>query len=84
MSKENHKDEDCILIAVLTHGKNDSGKDKLYAHDFEYDVDTIWSYFTADMCPSLAGKPKIFIIQVSLYNISDCLTFSFKIISLQH
>ncbi|PSN56154.1 hypothetical protein C0J52_03349 [Blattella germanica] len=60
---QNHKNEDCILVAVLTHGKNDSGKDKLNAFDKLYDVDVLWSYFTADICPGLAGKPKIFFIQ---------------------
>ncbi|KAJ9597270.1 hypothetical protein L9F63_011874 [Diploptera punctata] len=63
VSKQDHKEEDCILIAVLTHGTNESGKDRLSAYDLDYDVDTLWSYFTANQCPSLAGKPKIFIIQ---------------------
>lgn len=51
------------MVTVLTHGR---GKGKLYAYDDYYKVDTLWSSFTADMCKSLAGRPKIFIVQVSV------------------
>ncbi|GFG30347.1 hypothetical protein Cfor_10063 [Coptotermes formosanus] len=60
IAKADHKNEDCLVIAVLTHGE---GKSNLYAHDCAYKTDTLWSSFTADVCPELAGKPKIFIIQ---------------------
>jgi caspase-like apoptosis-related cysteine protease len=63
VAKADHKNEDCLVIAVLTHGE---GKSNLYAHDCAYKTDTLWSSFTADVCPELAGKPKIFIIQVSV------------------
>lgn len=51
------------MVAVLTHGK---GKGKLFAYDDFYKVDMLWSSFTADVCPSLGGRPKIFIVQVSV------------------
>ncbi|CAB3234517.1 unnamed protein product [Arctia plantaginis] len=54
-----HTDHDCLLIAVLTHGE----LGLLYAKDTHYKPDNLWSHFTADKCPSLAGKPKIFFIQ---------------------
>lgn len=60
ISKDDHKNEDCIVVAVLTHGK---GKGKLYAYDDFYRADTLWSSFTGDVCPSLGGKPKLFIVQ---------------------
>jgi caspase-like apoptosis-related cysteine protease len=63
VSKASHKNEDCLVVAVLTHGR---GKNKLYAYDGIYKTDTLWSSFTADVCPELAGKPKIFIVQVSV------------------
>jgi caspase-like apoptosis-related cysteine protease len=63
VSKEDHKNEDCIVVAVLTHG---FGKSKLYAYDDYYRTDMLWSSFTGDVCPSLAGKPKLFIVQVSV------------------
>nr|BAM62939.1 caspase-1 [Lymantria dispar] len=54
-----HSDFDCLLIAVLTHGE----MGMLYAKDTHYKPETLWSHFTADKCPTLAGKPKLFFIQ---------------------
>lgn len=54
-----HSDNDCLLIAVLTHGE----LGMLYAKDTHYKPDNLWYYFTADKCPTLAGKPKLFFIQ---------------------
>ena len=59
-SMEDHSDADCILVAVLSHGELGI----LYASDHSYKPDRLWSQFTADKCPSLAGKPKLFFIQV--------------------
>jgi caspase-like apoptosis-related cysteine protease len=63
VSEAGHKNEDCLVVVVLTHGV---GKNKLYAYDCAYQTDILWSSFTADVCPGLAGKPKIFIIGVSV------------------
>lgn len=54
-----HSESDCILIGILSHG----GHGYVYAKDFYYKLDTIYSMFTAENCPSLAGKPKVFFIQ---------------------
>lgn len=54
-----HSDHDCVLIAILSHGE----LGYIYARDVQYKLDSIWSYFTAQRCPSLAGKPKLFFIQ---------------------
>lgn len=59
IAEVDHADHDCLLIAVLTHGE----MGLLYAKDTHYKPDNLWSHFTADKCPSLAGKPKIFFIQ---------------------
>ncbi|KAF2898557.1 hypothetical protein ILUMI_07628 [Ignelater luminosus] len=58
-SKLNHSDYDCLLVVVLSHG--DHGI--LYAKDTAYKPETLWSSFTVDKCPTLAGKPKLFFIQ---------------------
>lgn len=58
-AEDDHKDEDCIFVAVLSHGE----LGKLYSSDHHYTPDILWSNFTADKCPSLAGKPKIFLMQ---------------------
>lgn len=60
ISRASHKYEDCLIVVVLTHGY---GKKHLYAYDGYYETETLFSSFTADVCPELAGKPKIFIIQ---------------------
>lgn len=60
--KEKHSLSDCLLVAVLTHGANG----ELCAYDDTYKYEKLWNNFTADRCPSLAGKPKIFIVQVPI------------------
>jgi caspase-like apoptosis-related cysteine protease len=62
VTEEDHSDADCLLVTVLTHGETSKF---LHAQDTLYNVEELWLPFTADKCLSLAGKPKIFIIQVS-------------------
>ncbi|OXU23463.1 hypothetical protein TSAR_013311 [Trichomalopsis sarcophagae] len=59
VSEMDHSQHDCLVVAVLSHGE----LGLLYAHDTPYKADTIWSHFTSDRCPTLAGKPKLFFIQ---------------------
>uniref|UniRef100_A0A8D8F140 Caspase-1 n=3 Tax=Culex pipiens TaxID=7175 RepID=A0A8D8F140_CULPI len=59
-SRQDHSNADCLLVAILTHG--DDG-DSLCAHDGSYQFSSVWTQFTEERCPSLAGKPKIFIVQ---------------------
>lgn len=54
-----HSHYDCILVSILSHGEMGF----LYSKDSSYKLDTLTNYFTADRCPSLAGKPKLFFIQ---------------------
>lgn len=63
VSKENYEDCDCICIFILTHG---TSGDYVYAKDYRYRLSDIWEKFTADNCRTLAGKPKLFFIQVSV------------------
>lgn len=57
-----HTDHDCLIVTVLTHGI-DGGT--LYAFDAPYPCEDLYNGFLASNCLSLAGKPKIFIIQVN-------------------
>lgn len=59
MDDTDHSDSDCMLIAILSHG----GLGCVYARDRPYKLESIWKAFTANQCPSLAGKPKLFFIQ---------------------
>lgn len=68
VSSIDHSSSDCLLVAVLTHG--DEGE-IIYAHDCPYQISCVWTQFTGDRCPSLIGKPKIFIIQACRGNELD-------------
>ncbi|XP_075217418.1 caspase drICE-like isoform X2 [Lycorma delicatula] len=59
VSEEDHSDCDCILFALLSHGE----QGMIYSKDSGYKSENLWSRFTADLCPTLAGKPKLFFIQ---------------------
>ena len=60
VSKIDHKKYDCLMVAILTHGE----KGKLYGTDDKsIPVEDLTKLFYGDQCPSLVGKPKIFIFQ---------------------
>ena len=47
----NHSDADCILIAVLSSGEEGA----VYASDILYAPHKLWTSFTSEKCPTLAG-----------------------------
>ncbi|ODN01038.1 Caspase-1, partial [Orchesella cincta] len=60
LRREDHSDADCLVVAIMTHGE----KNTIYLSDgTQLPVNLIWEKFEANACPTLAGKPKIFIIQ---------------------
>ncbi|XP_019866443.2 caspase-1 [Aethina tumida] len=59
LSKMDHSKRDCVVVCVLSHGE----MGVIYARDSYYKPESLWSNFTGDKCPTLAGKPKIFFIQ---------------------
>ena len=61
LSRDDHSDADCIAVAILSHG----GNGFLYSFDQQFKPDQLWTHFVAEKCPTLAGKPKIFFVQVS-------------------
>ncbi|XP_040840319.1 caspase-10-like, partial [Ochotona curzoniae] len=55
-----HKHADCFVFCVLTHGEFGT----VYSSDaVPIPIRDIVSHFTAQQCPGLAGKPKLFFIQ---------------------
>ncbi|KOC64156.1 Caspase-1, partial [Habropoda laboriosa] len=58
-SAEDHTDADCLVIAAMSHGESGF----LFSADSVYSADSLWTPFTANRCPTLAGKPKLFFIQ---------------------
>ena len=60
VSKIDHKKYNCLLVAILTHG----AQGKLHGTDSQsIPVESLTKLFHGDQCPSLVGKPKIFILQ---------------------
>ncbi|CAD7094203.1 unnamed protein product [Hermetia illucens] len=59
VARMDHSDNDCLLITILSHGE----LGYIYAKDVQYKLDSLWQHFTANHCPTLAGKPKLFFIQ---------------------
>ncbi|MCI4375998.1 hypothetical protein PGIGA_G00183010 [Pangasianodon gigas] len=55
----NHTDADCFVCVFLSHGENGH----VYAYDDKIEIQDITALFRGDKCPSLVGKPKIFILQ---------------------
>nr|XP_054492396.1 caspase-8-like isoform X1 [Agelaius phoeniceus]XP_054492397.1 caspase-8-like isoform X1 [Agelaius phoeniceus]XP_054492398.1 caspase-8-like isoform X1 [Agelaius phoeniceus] len=59
-SKKDHRNMDCFVCFIFSHGE----KDKIKGVDDEcVNIEALVSRFTGTNCPSLAGKPKVFIIQ---------------------
>ncbi|XP_076353914.1 caspase drICE-like [Tachypleus tridentatus] len=59
VSREDHTNRDCFVCCILSHGENGL----LYGRDGKFPNDMIFSPFTGNICPTLAGKPKVFFIQ---------------------
>ncbi|XP_078532803.1 caspase-6 [Lissotriton helveticus] len=66
-SKADYSDADCFLCVFLSHGE----KDHIYSYDSKIEIQALISMFKGDRCPSLVGKPKIFIIQACRGDKSD-------------
>ncbi|XP_055590348.1 caspase-like [Uranotaenia lowii] len=60
VSKMDHSNSDCLVVAILTHGEEG---EIVHAYDCQYEISSIWTQFTGDRCPTLISKPKIFFIQ---------------------
>ncbi|XP_062607236.1 caspase-8-like [Saccostrea cucullata] len=56
----NHEDYGALVVCVLSHGKPDA---VIGSCGGAINITTLTSLFRSDMCPSLAGKPKFFILQ---------------------
>ncbi|NXR99167.1 CASP8 protein, partial [Oxylabes madagascariensis] len=59
-SKKDHRNMDCFVCFIFSHGE----KDKIKGVDGEcVNIEDLVSCFTGTKCRSLAGKPKVFFIQ---------------------
>ena len=67
LALKDHTNNDCVLIVILSHGKNGY----VYAKDETCELASIFSSFKEDRAPTLFGKPKLFFIQSCQGNKSD-------------
>ncbi|XP_055298981.1 caspase-1-like [Sitodiplosis mosellana] len=78
VAEMDHSDNDCLVVVFLTHGKlkgfndDDNSCNTLLNHDLmsyvyskddKYPLQDVWCCFTNEACPTLANKPRIFLIQ---------------------
>ena len=61
MAGQNHSDADCFALAILSHGNEDG----VYGTDGVIPLHMLTDLLKEEKCPSLAGKPKLFFIQVN-------------------
>jgi Caspase domain len=68
VSREDHSDADCFVCIILSHG----GDGFIYGTDGIIRVSELVDMFKGDECPTLAGKPKMFFIQVKQVSLASC------------
>ncbi|KAG5670137.1 hypothetical protein PVAND_000419 [Polypedilum vanderplanki] len=68
LARQDHSDNDCLLITIMTHGENDG---RIYSSDGKFSVDELWEKFLGENCKSLVGKPKLFFIQACRGTMTD-------------
>ncbi|GFX37848.1 caspase-7 [Trichonephila clavipes] len=59
IGKEDHTEYSCFVCCILSHGEQGI----IYAADGHYKTEHLFAPFRGDVCPTLAGKPKMFFIQ---------------------
>lgn len=59
--KKDHKDNGALIVCILSHGYLNTVTG---ACSEDLGIDEIMILFRADCCPSLSGKPKLFIFQI--------------------
>lgn len=68
-TKMGYKDVNSFFLVILSHGNEDG----IYGTDCRtIKTETILNYFSAERCPGLAFKPKIFIFQACRGDLKDC------------
>ena len=61
VQRDDHSDADCLLVVMMTHGDEEGF---LYdSQSWKFEAKKLWAPFTPDLCPTLAGKPKLFLVQ---------------------
>ncbi|XP_077983052.1 caspase-6-like [Glandiceps talaboti] len=61
-SNADHSEYDAFVCVILSHGEKDG---YIYGYDGVVSLQELLEQFRADVCPTLAGKPKLFFIEAS-------------------
>ena len=61
--KKTLKKTGCLVVVILTHGNQDG----VFATDRLMKIKTLMDHFSAENCPELMLKPKVFIFQVKYF-----------------
>ena len=67
LARIDHSGKDCLAFAILSHGD----KGCVYGTDGTITIKELVDMFRGEKCPSLAGKPKIFVFQVGLLTLRN-------------
>ena len=81
ISERDFTNDSCFMMVFLSHGKRDQvlmKKGQLHIED------DILNHFRGDKCPSLSGKPKIFLFQVTLVQKLEQSTTLMHLMSNEH
>ena len=62
-SREDHSNYDCFVACLMSHGE--VGDVILGADDDDVRIDKNCSMFSNSNCTTLAGKPKVFLVQAA-------------------
>ena len=65
VANEDHSQNDCFVCLVLSYGE----EGYIYAKDGKISINELMDPIKGNNCPSLAGKPKLFFIQVNKSNL---------------
>lgn len=61
VKEDDHENRDCLVVFVLSDGF----ENEITCSDgVSYRPDDLWKSFTENLCPTLAGKPKLFFFVV--------------------
>lgn len=66
-AEEDHSENDCFACVILSHGE----EGYVYATNGKVKIENMIRPFKGDECLSLAGKPKLFFIQVEFLILTD-------------
>ncbi|KAK4307373.1 hypothetical protein Pmani_020892 [Petrolisthes manimaculis] len=60
-----HSQSDALAVIFMSHGglNEKNNREFIWVYDGKVDTSVLWKNFTAENCPTLAGKPKMFFIQ---------------------